>query len=200
MSKDDKTSELELHLQYALLGLNFRDRVITLSPDSGDHEDEHQHEIKPDSFVFVDTGLTEMERRGRGTVTLKIQSWGGCVKTATAIASRLMESKCKIITKGYGTIESAATLLLAAGNERHISRFCTFMHHEASYTVSGRHSSIKAQVRQADNEEHMWAIWMAGLAKNEEYDAEFFRNAGVHVDSWWSPEQLLHMGLVDKIV
>ena len=196
-SKSEETQKQELRLTYLFdHGVDFRNRTIRLSPDTGDHTDDNQHEIMPDSFALVDSAISEMESINRRAITIKIHSWGGCVKTALAIIGRFEASKCKIITEGYGTIESAATLILASGDERRISKRATFMHHEASYTFEGRHSQAKAYVEQAEMEEKLWAEAMSEFSKKK---AEFYRYHGEYIDAWWTPEQLLEYGLVDKI-
>ena len=194
--KEEVAAQQGLHLAFAFDGVNFKKRIITLCPDSGDINDPYRYEIQPDSFIFMDAALTEMETQSKATITIRIMSWGGSVPVALGIVGRIRKSNCKIITEGYGTIESAATMILACGDERRISRYSTFMHHEASYQIEGRHSSIKAEVEHVEREEKLWAQYMAEMTKKDE---EFYLTEGVHIDAKWTPEQLVEFGIVEKI-
>lgn len=186
--KNEDTDSLTLHLDTLFdRGINFKSRSIVIAS-----------EITEELFQKIDGALTEMESHNKKAITIKICSEGGDVATALAVVGRLRNSKCKIITEGYGTVESAATLIFACGHERRISRLATFMHHESNYEIDrNRHSTIKASVNQAEKEEELWAVTMAQFSKKP---ASFFKSNGKHVDVFWTPEQLLEFGIADKII
>jgi len=71
------------------------------------------------------------------------------------------------------------------------------MHHEASYGVEGRHKQVVNEVRQREIEEKQWAQAMAKYTKK---DAKFWAKKGVHVDAYFTPEQLKEMGVVDEVL
>jgi ATP-dependent Clp endopeptidase proteolytic subunit ClpP len=180
--------EKSLQLQYLFeYGVNLRDRIITLTD-----------EITDGTFDVIDAALSEMEATDTKTpITLRIKSPGGSVYDAIAIVGRLKASPCDIITEGYGMVMSAATIILASGTLRKASRFTWFMTHESAYHVSGKHSEIKAYVSQAENEEHMWASWMAELTTHPK---EFWLNTGTHVDAYFDAKSLIDMGVIDEII
>lgn len=91
---------------------------------------------------------------------------------------------------------SAATLILAAGRSRRISKYATFMHHESAYDLSGKHSELKHMVRQMDFEEDQWAAWMSEMT-NQPF--EFWRNQGRLLDLYLTPEKCLELGVADEI-
>jgi ATP-dependent protease ClpP protease subunit len=106
------------------------------------------------------------------------------------------KSPCKIITEGYGPIMSAATAILAAGDERKMSKRAWFMHHEASYGIEGRHNEVKNFVRQQEREELEWAKLMeelTGVNKNT------WLVAGKNIDKYFSPQECLQLNVVDKL-
>ncbi len=181
------TEEKSLNLQYLFeYGVNLRQRIITLST-----------EIDDNSFELIDAGLQELEAISKEPVTIRIKSPGGSVYEAIAIVGRMKASPCKIITEGYGMVMSAATMLLSAGAERRVSKYCWFMHHESSYGVAGRHSEIKSYVAQQEKEEQVWARWMSELTKK---DQKFWYKTGTHIDAYFTAEDLVELGVADEVI
>jgi len=154
-------------------------------------------EVNTDMFILVDAALSYFERKGRGTVTLAINSHGGFASQALAIVGRITRSPCRIVTEGYGEIESAATLILAAGDNRRISKYAMFMHHEGADTVEGRASQIFAKARAMEADELRWAQFMSEFSNK---DVKYWYNKGVGTDCYMTPEELLDSGVVDKII
>lgn len=186
MSKNDADMEkLRLDLLFEN-GISIQDRTVLISG-----------EIVEGDFDRLDSAMNELERGTKAGVTIRINSPGGNVYEALAMIGRLTSSKCHITTEGYGQVMSAATLLLACGDKRRISKYCTFMAHESSYSLKGTHSNIKEEVEQAERDERLWASWMAELS--EEPEAFWFsvvKKKNVYLNS----EQCLLMGVVDEII
>jgi ATP-dependent protease ClpP protease subunit len=182
-----ETEKKALNLEYSFnWGVDFENRVIRLIDD-----------IHMGMFDFVDSAMTELESQSRKAVTVRISSFGGGVYDALAIIGRLRKSPCKIITEGYGPIMSAATAILASGDERRLSRFSWFMHHEASYGIDGKHSEVKNYVMQQEKEEQKWAEMM------EEFTgipSEFWLKEGVGTDAYFDAEKCLELKIVDKLL
>lgn len=185
-AEEHSTDKLDIHLRYLFDGVNFKTRIITLTG-----------EIDREMFVKFDAALTEMESHNKRGVTVKIFSEGGYVDAGLAIVGRLKNSKCRITTEGYGCVMSAASLILAAGTHRKFSEYGSFMHHEFSYGVDGRHSEIKAYVKQTELQMNLWAEWLAKFSKK---DKKFYQLHGTHVDSYWTAKELLQFGIVDEII
>ena len=183
---DVKVAEDALHYEYAFnTGVNFRHRIIQITGD-----------IQPPLFDYVDAALTEMERENRKGITIKIHSFGGSAYEALAIIGRIKRSSCFITTEGYGAIMSAAALILACGDRRKISQYSWYMWHESSYVVEGKHSEIKNTVIQTEREEEQWA---QAMAKFSHKDTKFWRDVGKHTDAYFSPQELVDMGVCDDI-
>lgn len=177
-----QSSNFETSLSW---NVDIKSRVIRITKD-----------IDHDLFDVVDAGLTELESISKKTVTFRISSYGGGVYEALAIIGRMEKSPCKIITEGYGPIMSAATAILAAGDERRMSRRAWFMHHEGSYAVEGRHNEIKNAVKQAEREEVEWAKLMeelTGVPQNT------WLVAGKNIDKYFTPQECLQLNVVDKL-
>jgi len=184
---DTKLSQTAMHLEYLFdRGVNFKDRTITLTGP-----------IEYPMFDIIDAAMSEFERGSKKGVTIKIFSEGGSVYEALAIVGRLKSSKCYITTVGYGCIMSAATIILACGDARKMSEYATFMHHESSYDVGGRHSEIKNYVGQADREEELWAKWMGEMSNKPK---EFWLEFGKHLDHFLFADECLEHGVIDEVV
>lgn len=184
---ENKLTKAAMLLSYQFdHGVNFKERIINIVG-----------EIDEDTFNLVDAALTEMESQSKKDITVKINSEGGSTYQAMAIIGRIKESKCGIVTKGYGAVMSAATLILASGTrKRTISSDACFMWHEASYGLEGRHSEIKNTVNQVEKEERYWADRMAECTSK---DSHFWLTNGVGKDAYFDAKQLLEMGVVDEL-
>ncbi len=184
---DNKLTQAALILEYAFeYNVNFKERTISIS-----------REIDEKEFDRIDNALTEMESQNRKAITIRINSPGGQVYQALAIIGRMKRSQCQIITEGYGHVMSAATMILAAGDKRKISKYAFFMHHEASYGVDGRHSEIKDMVKQTEKEEEQWCEWMAEFTKKPK---AFWMKSGVRVDAYFSANELMELGVADEVI
>lgn len=153
-------------------------------------------EINGKMLKHVEACLAILEADSNKTVTVRINSPGGYCYDALAIISRIRSSKCRIKTEGHGHIMSAATLILACGHKRSISKYASFMYHEASYAVGGRHTEAKAWVTQYEHEEQVWSEAMASFTKKP---ADYWLELGKHTDKFLTPDQLVETGVVDKI-
>lgn len=185
-SVDNKLTHTSMLLNYQFeWGVDFRNRIINITG-----------EIDETQFEVVDAALTAMESESKQKVTIKINSPGGETYQAMAIIGRMKESKCHIVTKGYGHIMSAAALILAAGDKRMMSEIAVFMWHESSYGLEGRHSEMKANVAQAEREEELWAEQMAECS---ERSIEYWKKHGVHTDAYFKASELLEMSVIDEL-
>jgi ATP-dependent protease ClpP protease subunit len=188
MSNDVKHERVDVNTNFEnSIGWNvdIKNRIIRINED-----------IESKTFDTVDAGLTELESISKKTITIRICSLGGSVYDALAIIGRIERSKCKIITEGYGCIMSAATAILAAGDERKMSKRAWFMHHEASYVVEGKHTAVVSYVEQQHREEIAWAELMEELTC---VGKEFWLENGKTEDKYFSPQECLNLNIIDDI-
>jgi len=155
-------------------------------------------EIDEDTFAKVDAGLALLEAAGSGKVTLVINSFGGSAFDALAIVGRMKASKCSVETECYGAAMSAATLILASGSKRRMSKYSTFMHHEASYAVRGRAGEIQNEVARRELEDIQWDNYMGDVTNKP---ADFWtENRRKGRDFYLSAEKCLEYGIVDQLI
>lgn len=177
---------LALNLEYAFnWGVDIKNRVIRITED-----------IDQDLFSFMDSALTTLESINRKGITIKISSYGGEVHSALSIVARIQESKCQIHTKGYGTIMSAATVILASGDKRSMSRLASFMHHESQVIVEGGLDEVKNELRQHDTEEILWNRLMFELTAVPE---NYWSTRGIGKNFYCNADKCLELNIVDEV-
>ena len=175
-----------LQLNYSFeWGVDVANRVIRISG-----------EIDTGYFDFLDAALTELESESKGAITLRINCPGGSVYEALAMVGRIDACKRQIITEGYGHIMSAATLLIASGDKRKMSRRAHFMHHESWCALEGRLSELSTEIAQLQHEQKEWCFAMAELTS---MPSEFWEYAGTGTNAYFTPEQCLEYGIVDEL-
>ena len=145
-------------------------------------------------FVEFDILLSDLELNGQD-ITIKLNSDGGCLFTAFAIAGRITSSPSTIIIEAYGSIASAAILVLAVGDIRRASKFTAFMHHCASTSINGNVNVIDNIFKslQADESRRY-----AGLAEYTLKGADWWREKG-NPDYYFNSAEALEIGLIDEI-
>lgn len=183
-----RVEALELHLEYAFeRGVNFRDRTIAVG------------DVEEGLFEHLDAAMTEMEALSRRSITLRLNSYGGSTYEALAIIGRIRRSSCQVIVEVFGKAMSAAFLILASGTgKRRIDRHAWGMHHGASYSLDyGNHSHHKGTVEQFEREEQQWAKWMAKYTSKDE---KYWGRMGRTVDKYYSPEELVELGVADEVI
>ena len=70
-------------------------------------------------------------------VIVNIYSLGGCAYSCQAIIDALESLKATVVTRAYGSIQSAGFLIYLAGEYRLAGEHTTFMCHEISYGLDG---------------------------------------------------------------
>ncbi len=95
-------------------------------------------------------------------ISVQIFSDGGEAHAGLAIAGRIKSSVADVDTTVYGTAQSAATLIFAAGRYRHMSKLAWVMVHESSDEPDGavNSSRMKSQAKQLEREDQHWNKFM----------------------------------------
>jgi ATP-dependent Clp endopeptidase proteolytic subunit ClpP len=131
-----------------------------------------------------------------------ISSGGGSVNDMFTVYDlmRIVKSNRDIATFGYGRVYSAAVLLLAAGTrgKRHIAKNARMMIHHCSSNAAGTHPDIRANFDELKKVEDMM---VEALAEHSALSVgEIYNIMSRNTDEFFSAEDALEMGLVDKII
>jgi ATP-dependent Clp protease protease subunit len=86
------------------------------------------------------------------TLTLYINSTGGDLYNAFALIDTIRNSQYPVRTIAVGSAMSAAFLIFAAGHkgERYAAKNCSFMCHQYSDSLSGKHHDLRATMRDGE--------------------------------------------------
>jgi ATP-dependent Clp endopeptidase proteolytic subunit ClpP len=131
-----------------------------------------------------------------------ISSGGGSVNDMFSVYDlmRVVKANRDIATFAYGRVYSAAVLLMAAGTpgKRYIAKNTRMMIHHCSSNAGGTHPDIRANFDELKKVEDMM---VEELAANSSLSVgEIYNIMSRNTDEFFSAEDALEMGLVDKII
>jgi ATP-dependent Clp endopeptidase proteolytic subunit ClpP len=131
-----------------------------------------------------------------------ISSGGGSVNDMFSVYDlmRVVKANRDIATFAYGRVYSAAVLLMAAGTpgKRYIAKNARMMIHHCSSNAGGTHPDIRANFDELKKVEDMM---VEELAANSSLSVgEIYNIMSRNTDEFFSAEDALEMGLVDKII
>ena len=131
-----------------------------------------------------------------------ISSGGGSVNDMFAVYDlmRVVKANRDIATFAYGRVYSAAVLLLAAGTpgKRHMAKNARMMIHHCSSNAGGTHPDIRANFDELKKVEDMM---VEALAEHSRLSVgEIYNIMSRNTDEFFSAEDALEMGIVDKII
>lgn len=153
------------------------------------------------SYPYADSDVSaynlqqEIQALDVDSIDVHINSYGGEVAEALAIANTLMRHKAKVTTYVDGFACSAATIIFMAGDERIVSPASNFLVHPASSMICGNAEDLR---READNLDTITAqsinMYMRGVTKTKEELIEL-----MSLEKFLTPEEVLEWGFATKL-
>jgi len=145
---------------------------------------------------------SEEELKETSDIEMVISSGGGDVHNMFAIydVMKIVEKNTNIVTIGLGHVSSAAVLLLAAGTKgsRYITKNTRVMLHNCSHHYGGTTPAIISSSKELEKIQNMM---IQRLAENSKLSVgEIYNIFSRNIDEYFSAEEALEMGLVDKII
>lgn len=135
-------------------------------------------------------------------VVLNIRSTGGCVADALLIYDAVRELGVEVVTRCYGYVASAATIIAQAASKgcREISANSLYLIHCCESSVEGNSHSLSATKELLDkSDERLAEIYALASGRSvEEYRELMNRNEGRGI--WMSPSECVAAGLADRII
>lgn len=169
--------------------VNFRERVIYLNDDISDF-----------SLELFQKAFDEFERGDNpGPVRIEVSSYGGSVYDMLGMIDRMRHSNCHVVTRGFGKIMSAATFILAAGDERIIGSNTWFMMHELSDWIAGTLKEQKISIKHNEALQNQMYKLYEKFAKGKTRHTTFKKLCDGQ-DCYKTAEETLKLGLVDRIL
>ena len=169
--------------------INFKERVIYLNDDINEY-----------SLELILKAFDELER-GEGCekpIRIDVSSYGGSVYDMMGMVDRIKSSPCHVITRGFGKIMSAASFILAAGDERILGPHSWIMIHELSDWLGRQKlTDLKHDLRQDERLQDQMYEMYAKFAQGKTKKASFKKLC--EKDCYITAEQALKIGLIDRI-
>ena len=146
--------------------------------------------------------LEEVREGGADKLVLNIRSTGGDVNDALLIYEAVRSLGIQVITRCYGYVASAATIIAQAASKgcREISANSLYLIHCCESAVEGNSHNLSATQQLLEkSDQHLADIYAAASGK----DAEGFRalmNENGGRGKWLTPEEVIEAGLADTII
>lgn len=127
-----------------------------------------------------------------------ICSGGGNVVAGMKLYSTLkaIASKRHLITVASGICASMATVLHQTGTERVIEPGCSYMIHDVSGEAFGSITNMQDTMKWLGALNHQLHVF---LAERANISVEKIQELGNRQDSWFMPDEVVAMGLADRI-
>lgn len=135
----------------------------------------------------------------KSPIELFICSYGGNVELTLGIYDILHTLDAPVHTFAFGVCQSAAPLLLAAGEpgQRWVSEHTQLMTHEYSDELSGRGAVLANNLKYG---QQLDTLWNELLATHSGKDGRFWKSkSSQKTDFFFSAEQAIEWGLADSI-
>ena len=136
-----------------------------------------------------------------GTINIKLNSPGGSVESAKIIYDSILECKNMVRITCYGYVESAATLILMAGDERIMLPSSKLMLHVGEEAIASNHpKNVESQYNDYKDE----AKWMEDvyLKRIKQKKSRFSRQRLKEMlifDRYIKPKEAISLGLINHI-
>lgn len=131
-------------------------------------------------------------------IELVINSIGGYDDATFFLYDAIVNSKAPVVTVGSGMVCSAASLILACGDQRYATENCWLMTHKGEATIEGDDdeviSQVELQVRCADR------FWKLLERHSSRRAIDWYRQSKNVGELWLNAAKMLDYGIVDGII
>jgi ATP-dependent protease ClpP protease subunit len=144
------------------------------------------------------TQLREKISNDCTNIDLAIQSPGGSVPIALALANLLLSLPCQITTHNIGNVDSAALIIFAAGTKRICSPEAMFATHPISKNVDGIQTidTLASLIKEIEEDTRRVAEFIARQTQKEPPSTWRALMSKPHIIS---PDEALQIGLIHRI-
>ena len=155
-------------------------------------------EFNKSSSFGIMTGILGSAKDNNEDINIFINSYGGFTDDLVAMIDTMNLVKNDISTIGLGCCASCGAILLACGTpgKRYITENARVMIHQVSAGACGKVSEMKITVDEAKRVNEQIATLLAKATKKPKKQIL----EDIKDDKWFSAEEALEYGLVDKII
>lgn len=179
----------ELDLRQLLAHPSDNSRLVFLHGDVSEH-----------SIASVIAQLLMLANTNSNPIHLVVSTYGGSVDEMFSLYDTIKFLPCPVHTVGLGKVMSAGVLLLAAGEKgkRLMGASGRVMMHSVSGGVSGNVFEVQNETNEHVRLHNMMIDALAKETKMSRKKIESIMSP--KLDSYFTAEQALKMGIVDKII
>lgn len=153
--------------------------------------------IDRQTLVRLAKNLLILESAGKPQITVYLNTPGGDVQQALGIYDLLKGANAHITIIGYGSIESAGTVVLQAGDHRAVSRNSLVMYHHGTTEIpempTGEYNNYHRYGRKLDDRADEVVRLNIGVTKRK-----FARM--IHNGMYCTADEALAAGLIDEVL
>ena len=168
-------------------------------PEAAQFDDPQERVATYETFQHALKTIQEIRAK---TVVVNIRSTGGNVNDALLIHDALRGLGSEVVTRCYGYVASAATIIAqaASAGRREISPNALYLIHQTSTGAEGTAGDLNQTADLLDKTDERIARIYADASgkKASTFAALMHENGGK--GRWLSPEEVIQAGLADKIV
>lgn len=154
-------------------------------------------EITDESFVIFNRKLDKLENINHEDIRITIISGGGDAYAALAFFDRIKASPCHIDIVVTGWAASAASLILAAGDRRYMTKNAWVMVHEDNTFI--KHKSISEAEKDIKHGRRLEDQWSKLFASVTNASATFWNKVN-KAETYLTAEECLKVGLIEEII
>jgi len=137
-----------------------------------------------------------IEEHSTKNIHIDLCSEGGHPISGLAIAGKMRASSATFTVTVYGQASSAASLILACGDVRRMSRFAWVLLHSSSGKLKGDAQTLLAAAQHWQREEFHWTNLMAAHTTTSSSAWTALEKKTTYLDA----EQALALGLIDEVL
>lgn len=180
-------------------GVDLKNRIVYITDHSGEESEDsctksNEKSLNYNNAVKSLFYLSSLSKHD--PIKILINSFGGDVYEALSLFDVIKLLPNKTIGLGVGLIASAASLVLAACEERYLTLNSFIMIHELSSNLDGKHADQKNEViHQEQILSNMYVIYSSVMNNKLEQIKEMLRK-----DCYITPSEALKIGFINKII
>lgn len=157
-------------------------------------------DVDEDMFEKVAKSLHALDSKS-GEITIKLMSDGGCISAARGIYDLIRGCKNYVRIQCYGSVMSAATIILQAADKRVMAPSSKLMIHVG---VESAPEDLPRNIKALQEQHRIDEKWMEDiyLKKIKEKKPRFTRKKlqdMLEYDTYLNAEQALDLGLIDMV-
>ena len=179
-----------------LYGIDLKNRRIYFGAPI-DSADETSGDFNQTSIELAIRSLHKMSLDAPGKpIEIHMNSYGGDPYAMLRLYDEILACPCQIKFFGSGAVMSAATWIMVACDERHLTQNCTVMVHDGSEGYEGKHTDVQINAAESKRlQELLYDIYTS----NTRMPREFWQDV-CQRDLYLSASEAVSLGMADKLV